>query len=170
MRFNKPTRLDAGIFLVSFAVLLLELLLTRIFSVTLFYHLSFMVVSLAMLGFAAGGLAANLWSNRFRESALLGQLSVLSLLFALTNLLGAPTAVLIGSVAGAGAAIVFAKDESRPLLRASCLALVLFLLAIVANARWNFLDVTVAKGRQQPPTLATKWNSFSRVDVETLGQ
>src|SRR5438128_2237460 len=85
MRFNKPTRLDAGIFLVSFAVLLLELLLTRIFSVTLFYHLSFMVVSLAMLGFAAGGLAANLWSNRFRESALLGQLSVLSLLFALTT-------------------------------------------------------------------------------------
>src|SRR5438034_3104807 len=85
MRFNKPTRLDAGIFLVSFAVLLLELLLTRIFSVTLYYHLSFMVVSLAMLGFAAGGLAANLWSNRFRESALLGQLSVLSLFFALTT-------------------------------------------------------------------------------------
>ena len=246
MRFNKPTRLDAGIFLVSFAVLLLELLLTRIFSVTLFYHLSFMVVSLAMLGFAAGGLAANLWSNRFRESALLGQLSMLSLFFALTtvvavfvalrvsvslyptrgnlirlafiylvcvvpfflsglviallmahraeranrlyffdlfgaafgclafipftNLLGAPTAVLIGSVAGAGAAIVFAKDESQPLFRASCLALVLFLLAIVANARWNVLDVTVAKGRQQPPTLATKWNSFSRVEVETLGQ
>src|SRR2546422_7903907 len=85
MRFNKPTRLDAGIFLVSFAVLLLELLLTRIFSVTLYYHLSFMVVSLAMLGFAAGGLAANLWSNRFRESALLGQLSVLSLFFCVDN-------------------------------------------------------------------------------------
>jgi MFS family permease len=246
MRFNKPTQLDAGIFLVSFAVLLLELLLTRIFSVTLFYHLSFMVVSLAMLGFAAGGLAANFWSNRFREPALLGQLSLLSLFFALTtvvavfvalrvsvsldptrgnlvrlafiylvcvipfflsglviallmshraeranrlyffdlfgaalgclafipltNLLGAPNAVLIGAVAGAGAAIVFARDDSRPLFRASCLALALFLLAIAANARWDFLDVAAAKGRQQPPTLAAKWNSFSRVEVETLGQ
>src|SRR5436309_11038133 len=44
-----------------------------------------MVVSLAILGFAAGGLAATLWSNRFRESALLGQLSMLSLFFALTT-------------------------------------------------------------------------------------
>ena len=31
----RPTRLDGGIFLVSFAVLLIELLLTRIFSVVM---------------------------------------------------------------------------------------------------------------------------------------
>lgn len=42
--------LDVGVFLVSAGVLLFELLPTRIFSVTMYYHLSFMVVSLAMLG------------------------------------------------------------------------------------------------------------------------
>ena len=38
-----------GIFLISFSVILLELLLTRIFSVTMYHHLSFLSVSLAML-------------------------------------------------------------------------------------------------------------------------
>lgn len=56
-----PAAQDAGIFLVSFAVLLVELLLTRVFSVTLHYHLAFLVVSLAMLGFAASGVAVGLY-------------------------------------------------------------------------------------------------------------
>src|SRR5437588_10313306 len=87
MRFNKPTRLDAGIFLVSFAVLLLELLLTRIFSVTMFYHLSFMVVSLAMLGLAASGLAIHLWPSWFRRERVRAQLGGASLAFALTTVI-----------------------------------------------------------------------------------
>jgi hypothetical protein len=44
--------------------LLTELLLTRIFSVTLQYHLSFMVVSLAMLGLGASGFALTLLPAR----------------------------------------------------------------------------------------------------------
>jgi hypothetical protein len=79
------TRLEIGIFLVSFAVLLTELLLTRIFSVTMFYHLSFLVVSLAMLGFGASGLIVNLAPTRFPESKLYTQAAAGSVLFGITT-------------------------------------------------------------------------------------
>jgi len=55
-----PRRLSAGIFLASFSTLLLELALTRIFSVSFHYHLSFLVVSLAMLGLGASGVMVSL--------------------------------------------------------------------------------------------------------------
>jgi spermidine synthase len=77
-----PRGLAGGIFLVSFAVLLVELLLTRIFSVTMFYHLSFLVVSLAMLGFAGSGLVLALWPRRFQEAGLRRQAAVAALAFA----------------------------------------------------------------------------------------
>src|SRR5436853_3062089 len=50
----------AGIGLSSFAALLLELALTRLFSVVLFYHFAFLAISLALLGLGAGGIFAHL--------------------------------------------------------------------------------------------------------------
>ncbi|MGQ0553925.1 MAG: hypothetical protein ACT4PU_11990 [Planctomycetota bacterium] len=44
-----------GLFLVSAAVLLLQLVQTRIFSVMLWHHLTYLVVTFTMLGFATGG-------------------------------------------------------------------------------------------------------------------
>jgi hypothetical protein len=44
-----------GVFTTSMAVLTLEIALTRIFSVSLWYHLAFMVISTALLGFGASG-------------------------------------------------------------------------------------------------------------------
>ena len=44
-----------GLFLLSAAALAFEVILTRIFSVSQFYHFAFMVVSLALLGFGASG-------------------------------------------------------------------------------------------------------------------
>ena len=44
----------AGLALTSFAALLLELALTRIFSVVLFYHFAFLAISIALLGLGAG--------------------------------------------------------------------------------------------------------------------
>lgn len=71
-----PTiRINLGIFLISFTVLFFELMLTRLFSVTLHYHLSFMAISLAMLGFGASGLIVNLWPSYFRQSGLGVQLA-----------------------------------------------------------------------------------------------
>lgn len=50
----------AGLALTSFAALLLELALTRLFSVVLFYHFAFLAISIALLGLGAGGVFAHL--------------------------------------------------------------------------------------------------------------
>ena len=52
------SRLAVAVALVSFASLLLELSLTRLFSVVLFYHFAFLSVSIALLGLGAGGVFA----------------------------------------------------------------------------------------------------------------
>ena len=69
-------RLLAGVALVSFAALLLELSQTRLFSVVLFYHFAFLAISIALLGLAAGGVFAfvrrnwlDRWSARQIASA-----------------------------------------------------------------------------------------------------
>src|SRR6202007_1907797 len=53
-----------GLGLTSFAALLLELALTRLFSVVLFYHFAFLAISIALLGLGAGGVFAYLWKGR----------------------------------------------------------------------------------------------------------
>src|SRR5215467_9577757 len=59
----EPTLL-AGLALTSFAALLLELALTRLFSVVLFYHFAFLAISIALLGLGAGGVFAYLGKRR----------------------------------------------------------------------------------------------------------
>jgi hypothetical protein len=54
----------SGLALTSFAALLLELALTRLFSVVLFYHFAFLAISIALLGLGAGGVFAYLFKNR----------------------------------------------------------------------------------------------------------
>jgi spermidine synthase len=56
----EPTLL-LGLGLTSFASLLLELALTRLFSVVLFYHFAFLAISIALLGLGAGGVFAYLF-------------------------------------------------------------------------------------------------------------
>ena len=53
-----------GLGLTSFAALLLELALTRLFSVVLFYHFAFLAISIALLGLGAGGVFAYLLKQR----------------------------------------------------------------------------------------------------------
>src|ERR1700747_980853 len=67
------SRLLAGLGLTSFAALLLELSLTRLFSVVLFYHFAFLAISIALLGLGAGGVFAYLLKSllpRFPTRAL----------------------------------------------------------------------------------------------------
>ena len=56
-----------GIGLSSFAALLLELSLTRLFSVVLFYHFAFLAISIALLGLGAGGVFAYLNRSRLAK-------------------------------------------------------------------------------------------------------
>jgi spermidine synthase len=57
----------AGIALTSFAALLLELALTRLFSVVLFYHFAFLAISIALLGLGAGGVFAYLCKEKLAK-------------------------------------------------------------------------------------------------------
>lgn len=54
----------SGLALTSFSALLLELALTRLFSVVLFYHFAFLAISIALLGLGAGGVFAYLLKKR----------------------------------------------------------------------------------------------------------
>jgi spermidine synthase len=63
-----PRTVVIAVALVSFASLLLELALTRLFSVVLFYHFAFFAISVALLGLGSGGVFAHVrreWLNRF---------------------------------------------------------------------------------------------------------
>src|SRR5271157_1048688 len=68
-----PTHLAArsatlAVALMSFSALLLELGLTRLFSVVLFYHFAFLAISIALLGLGAGAVFAFLrreWLERW---------------------------------------------------------------------------------------------------------
>ncbi len=81
-RTEIPERtLLSGLALTSFAALLLELALTRIFSVVLFYHFAFLAISIALLGLGAGGVFAYLLKARLAElgtRALAGRLCMIN--------------------------------------------------------------------------------------------
>src|SRR6266571_6885618 len=73
----------AGVALSSFAALLLELALTRLFSVVLFYHFAFLAISIALLGLGAGGVCGYLAKTRLARletRTLLARLSALNAL------------------------------------------------------------------------------------------
>jgi hypothetical protein len=71
----------AGIGLSSFAALLLELALTRLFSVVLFYHYAFLAISVALLGLGAGGVFAHLERARVRRWSIQRLAALISILW-----------------------------------------------------------------------------------------
>jgi hypothetical protein len=92
--------LYAAIFVVSAAMLFFELTLTRLFSVTQWYHFAFMSVSVALLGFGASGTWLALWplqsgerhlaksrSPSEREGALSARLAAIAALFSVSILI-----------------------------------------------------------------------------------
>ncbi len=56
--------IHAAIFLVSLSSLAFEVLLTRVFSISQWNHLSFMVISIALFGFAASGVFLSILDDR----------------------------------------------------------------------------------------------------------
>lgn len=82
--------------LVSFASLLLELAMTRLFSVVLFYHFAFFAISVALLGLGSGGVFAHVrreWLSRFGIRALgtwIGSLNSVFIFVALEVVLHTP--------------------------------------------------------------------------------
>jgi hypothetical protein len=75
-----------GIALISSATLLLELSLTRIISVAQWYHFSFLVISTALLGFGASGVALSIWSALRQRADLDRTLAAFSLAFGVATI------------------------------------------------------------------------------------
>jgi predicted membrane-bound spermidine synthase len=91
----------AGCALGSFGSLLLELALTRLFSVVLYYHFAFLAISLAMLGLGAGGVFSYLrrhwlaqWNVRTLASMICA-LNVGAVLFSLWIALHTPVLLVL---------------------------------------------------------------------------
>jgi hypothetical protein len=71
----------AGLFMVTMATLMYEIALTRIFSVTMWYHFAFVAISVALFGLTVGALLVYLLPNRFTEERVKRDLWLFSLLF-----------------------------------------------------------------------------------------
>src|SRR5580693_5992958 len=91
----------AGLGLTSLAALLLELALTRLFSVVLFYHFAFLAISIALLGLGAGGVFAYMlkrWLGRFETRSLaagLCMVNAVTVLLVLETVLHVPVALAV---------------------------------------------------------------------------
>src|SRR4051795_5027582 len=79
---NVPARGSyIGLFMVALATLMYEILLARIFSVTMLYHFSFVALSVAMFGMTVGALIVYLSPSIFTPARLQWWLAVAALLF-----------------------------------------------------------------------------------------
>ncbi len=152
----------AGTALSSFAALLLELALTRLFSVVLFYHFAFLAISIALLGLGAGGVFAHLkknWLTRFATRPLVAGLcgvnalivpvvlatvlrTPVSLQFSKANFIRLTAIYLVSAapffITGLEFSVVFARQAKHvsPLYAADLAGGALACLAIVPLLNW----------------------------------
>lgn len=115
-----PASLAAGLFLVTFATLLLEVLDSRLLSVLTWYHLSFFAVSLAMLGMSAGAVRVFLAGDRMRGDAARRELARSATLFAVS--------VPLSHIVNLCVPIPTASDH--PVMEFTALAVATFALAV----------------------------------------
>lgn len=73
-----------GLFAVTLTTLMYQILLTRVFSVSLYYHFAFMAVSIAMFGLTAGAILVYLRPNAYTKENVHQRLTSNSLWFALS--------------------------------------------------------------------------------------
>ena len=80
-------RTFAGLFLVTLSTLTYQLLLTRTFSVTMYYHFAFVAISVTMFGMAVGAIAVYLGPRLFVGQRVTRHLAIGASLFAATIVL-----------------------------------------------------------------------------------
>ena len=81
---REARRLPAALFLVALTTLMFEVLLTRVFSLTLWYHFAFMAISLAMLGMTIGALLVFVRPQAWPEPTLLRTMGRCAQFFAIS--------------------------------------------------------------------------------------
>src|SRR3954464_12860008 len=77
----------ASLFLVALATLMYEVLLTRIFSVTLYYHFAFVEVSVALFGMTLGAVLVYLLPGWFTAGRARRAMAINALLFGVTMII-----------------------------------------------------------------------------------
>jgi hypothetical protein len=82
------TILFVALGLVTLATLMFEILLTRIFSLTMWYHFAFMAISMAMFGLTVGALVVFLTPGAWQDERLPSGLGWSALLFSVSMVLG----------------------------------------------------------------------------------
>ena len=70
-----------GIFFMSMAIIMLEISLTRVFSISLWYHFAFLVVSMALLGYGISGVFISFFPSLLKKD-LLKLLAAFAFIFA----------------------------------------------------------------------------------------
>lgn len=121
-------RFYAGVGLVTAATLMLQIIETRIISVTSWYHLAFFVISIAMFGLTAGAVYVYLARRDFSPERLAHQLTVATLGFALATV----GAVLVQLTLVTGGAMTFTTFFAWAEF-AVCLAVPFFFSGIVVS-------------------------------------
>ncbi len=185
----------AGLGLTSFAALLLELALTRLFSVVLFYHFAFLAISIALLGLGAGGVFAYLLRGRLARvptrplAALLCMVNAVLVLLVLEIVLHVPVALTVTgenflhlSVLYVSAAlpffltgllfsVVFARETWRVsrLYGADLIGGALACLAVVPLLNWVGGPNTILAAAVVMATAATVWAASSRARKVACG-
>jgi predicted membrane-bound spermidine synthase len=80
-------RTYAGLFLISLATLMYQNLLSRVFSMTMWYHFAFMAISIAMFGMTIGALLIYLLPRYFPPERAKYQLALTALGFAISTVI-----------------------------------------------------------------------------------
>lgn len=75
----------ASTFVMAASVLSSEIILTRVFSVLMWYHFAFLAISICLFGLGVGSLALHLFGRRLKEDDLAGHLAWCALGFALSQ-------------------------------------------------------------------------------------
>ncbi len=97
----------AGLFLVTLSTLVYEILLTRIFSVTMWYHYAFMAVSIALFGMTVGAILVYLFPQYFTQERTKHHLAFSAWLFGATTLFSFLTYASIPFVTGRSLVAVY---------------------------------------------------------------
>lgn len=85
----------SGIFLLALVTLMFELVLTRVFSVSMWYHFAFMAISVAMFGMTAGAVIVYLFPKLFVADKVNQRLTLFSVLYAVSIFLSTQIELLL---------------------------------------------------------------------------
>lgn len=96
----------AGLFMITLATLMYEILLTRIFSVTMWYHFAFVAISVGMFGMTVGAMLVYLLPGRFTQERAKRHLAMASLLFSVSILVSFLTHLVVPFVTESFSAVV----------------------------------------------------------------